>query len=141
MYFLDESFLSILSRWKFLSYCLDKSYLRYFYLCFLGLLFWWKLLITSCFLSKEIFNQKVIHYILCQLNFFKQMFEQKFIALHLHESCLCSLLCFLGVLRYLNKACVLFFVQNILIKKIIIINCRDNLNIYTTDLHHRQTRK
>ena len=25
---------------------------------------------------------------------------------------------FLGVLRYLNKACVFFFVQNILIKKI-----------------------
>ena len=60
------------------------------------------------FLSKEIFKQKVIHYILCQLYFFKHIFEQKFIALHLNESCLCSLLCFLSVLRYSNKACVLF---------------------------------
>ena len=64
------------------------------------------------------------------------MFEQKFIALHMNESCLCALLWFLGVLRYLNKACV-FFVQNILIKIIIIIiiiiiNCPDNLNYYTT---------
>ena len=60
------------------------------------------------FLSKEIFKQKVIHYILCQLYVFKHIFEQKFIALHLNESCLCSLLCFLSVLRYLNKACVFF---------------------------------
>ena len=34
----------------------------------------------------------------------------------------------LGVLRYLNKACVFLFVQNIKKKK----NCPDNLNIYTT---------
>ena len=61
-----------------------------------------------CFLSKEIFKEKVIHYILCQLYFFKHMFEQKFIALHLNESCFCALLWFLGVLRYLNKACVFF---------------------------------
>ena len=78
--------------------------------------------------------------------FLKSIFEQKFIALHLNESCLLGesclfllyllgescLLCFLGVLRYLNKACVFFFVQKHLNKKII-INCPDNLNTYTTD--------
>ena len=67
--------------------------------------------------------QKVIDYILCQLYFFKSTFEQKFIALHLNESCLLGesclvllyllgescLLCFLGVLRYLNEACVCVF--------------------------------
>ena len=63
--------------------------------------------------------------------FLKHIFEQKFIALHMNESCLCALLYFLGVLRYLNKACVFFCVQNILIKKKI-INCPDNLNYYTT---------
>ena len=40
---------------------------------------------------------------------------------------------FLGVLRYLNKACAFFIcAKNILKKKIITINCPDNLNIYTT---------
>ena len=41
---------------------------------------------------------------------------------------------FLGVLRYLNKACV-FFCAKYLDKEImmiIIINCPDNLNYYTT---------
>ena len=106
------------------------------FICFLGLLFWRKLLITSCFLSKEIFKQKVIHYILCQLYFFKHIFEQKFIALHLNESFLCSLLCFLSVLRYLSKACVFFCAKYLneimIIIIIIIINCPDYLNYYTT---------
>ena len=77
------------------------------------------------------FKQKVIHYILCQLYFFKHIFEQKFIALHLNERSLCSLLCFLGALSYLNKACVFFCVQNILIKNKI-IKGPDNLNYYTS---------
>ena len=35
------------------------------------------------------------------------------IALHLDESCLCSLLCFLSVLGYLNKACVFFCAKHL----------------------------
>ena len=83
-------------------------------------------------LSKEIFKQKFIHYIFYQLYFFKHIFEQKFIALHLNENCLCSLLCFLSVLRYLNKACVFFCAKYLNKKKIMIRNCPDNLKSYTT---------
>ena len=66
--------------------------------------------------------------------FFKHIFEQKFIVLHLNESWLRSLLCFLGVLRYLNKACVFFCAKCLDKKIIIIINCPDNLNYYTTPM-------
>ena len=45
------------------------------------------------------------------------------IALHLNESCLCPLLCFLSVLRYLNKACVFFLCVKYLNK-----NNNDNNN-------------
>ena len=132
VYCLDKSFLGILSRWKFLGYCLDESYLRCFYLCFLGLFFSWKLLITSCFLSKIILSKKLFITFYVNYIFFKHLFGQKFIALHLNESCLCSLLCFWSVLRYLNKAYVCFLCAKYLNKKMIVINCPDNLNYYTT---------
>ena len=104
-----------MSRWNFLSYCLDESYLRCFYLCFLGLLFWWKLLIMSCFLTKKIFKEKVIDYILCQLYFFKSIFEQKVhlneltSALHLNESCLCCLLCLFRCIKIFEWSLCVFF--------------------------------
>ena len=40
---------------------------------------------------------------------------------------------FLGVLRYLNKACVFFFRAKYFNKKK--KNCPDNLNIYATRMH------
>ena len=39
---------------------------------------------------------------------------------------------YLSVFRYLNKVSVFFFCAKYLNKKIIIINCPDNLNYYTT---------
>ena len=117
----------------------------------------WKLLKMLLFVFfRFIVLMKVTHYILFfkQKNiwaksyslhfvstiFFKHMFKQKFIAWYLNESCLCALLCFLGVLRCLNKACVFFcakYLNKIIIIIIIIItNCPDNLSYYTTGVWH-----
>ena len=94
MYCLHESFLWILSRWKLLEMLL--------------FMFFRFIVLTKVTHYILFFKQKVIHYILCQLYFFKQIFEQKFIALNLNGSFLCSLLCFLDALRYLYKVCVFF---------------------------------
>ena len=74
--------------------------------------------------------------------FFKHMFKQKFIAWHLNESCLCALLCFFRCIEIFEKSLCVFCEQNILIKTmIIVINCADNLNYYTTNLFKTDLRE
>ena len=91
--------------------------------------------VTHYILSLSISYSKSYLLNLVSTIFFKLISEQKFITLYLNEICLCPLLCFLSVLRCLNKACVNFFcVKYLSQKNKTKQNCPDNLNIYTTFL-------
>ena len=70
------------------------------------------ILFLSIYLSKKLFIASCVNHI-----FLSVYLSKTFIALHLNKSCLCALLCFLSVLRYLNKACVFFFRAKYLDKK------------------------
>ena len=75
---------------------------------FLGLLFWWKLLITSHFLSKKYLSKKLLIIFCINYIFLSLYLSKKFIALHLNECCLCCLLCFFRCIKIFEWSLCVF---------------------------------